>query len=159
MAEQRYVVLGPGQRVPYPEPTSAAATKIGKANKRVDSKCEVRLRSALHRMGLRFRKDLLVRAGGLRVRPDIVFTRARVAVFVDGCFWHGCPTHATTPKTNQGYWVPKLAANEARDRRVDEALTGEGWTVLRIWEHEDPMSSAAMVREVVAGRHGDGGTP
>lgn len=153
MAE-RYVVLGPGQRVPYPEPTSAAATKIGKANKRVGSKCEVALRSALHRMGLRFRKDLLLRVGGLRVHPDIVFTRARVAVFVDGCFWHGCPVHATKPKSNQGYWGPKLAANEARDRRVDAALAAEGWTVVRVWEHEDPAAAAARVREVVARRHG-----
>ena len=127
MAAQRYVVLGPGQRVPYPEPTSAAATKIGKANKRTGTKCEVALRSALHRMGLRFRKDLLLRVGGLRVHPDVVFTRARVAVFVDGCFWHGCPTHATKPKSNQGYWGPKLAANEARDRRVNAALGAAGW--------------------------------
>ena len=154
MAAERFVTLGPGHRVPYPEPSSAAATKIGKANKRKDSKCEVRLRSDLHRAGLRFRKDLLLRVGGLRVHPDIVFTKAKVAVFVDGCFWHGCPTHRTTPKSNTSYWGPKLAANEARDLRVNDALTADGWTVIRIWEHEDPTAAAEHVRAVVFARHG-----
>lgn len=156
MAERgadRFVVLGPGHRVPYPEPTSAAATKIGKANKRVGSKCEVALRSHLHRAGLRFRKDLLVRVGGVRTHADVVFTRAKVAVFVDGCFWHGCPEHRTTPKSNTSYWGPKLAANEARDRRVDAALVAEGWTVIRIWEHEDPSAAAIRVSETLAARH------
>src|SRR4051812_38786735 len=87
---QRTVNLGAGRVVPYPEPTGGAATKIGKANPRSDTRPEVRLRSALHRRGHRFRKDLLVRAGDVRVHPDIVFTRLKLAVFVDGCFWHGC---------------------------------------------------------------------
>lgn len=143
------MTLRGGVRVPYPEPTSAAATKFGKANKRVDSKCEVALRSHLHRRGLRFRKDLLVRVEGLRVHPDVVFTKAKVAVFVDGCFWHGCPTHATTPKSNTSYWGPKLAANGMRDRRVDAALAAGGWTVIRIWEHEDPHAAAALIAAAV----------
>lgn len=151
MSAQRHVTLSGGERVPYPEPTSEAATKIGKANTRVDSKCEVALRSHLHRRGLRFRKDLLIRVEGLRVRPDVVFAKAKVAVFVDGCFWHGCPTHATTPKSNTSYWGPKLAANEARDRRVDAALASEGWRVIRIWEHEDPTAAAELVRAAVTG--------
>jgi DNA mismatch endonuclease (patch repair protein) len=146
----RHVTLGGGVQVPYPEPTSAAATKIGKANRRVGSKCEVALRSALHRQGLRFRKDMLLRVGGVRVHPDVVFTRSKIAVFVDGCFWHGCPDHRTMPKTNTSYWGPKLAANEARDRRVDTALAEEGWTVIRIWEHEDPVAAAALIADGVA---------
>jgi DNA mismatch endonuclease (patch repair protein) len=148
------VNLGGGQVVPYPEPTSAAATKIGKANKRVDTKAEVRLRSALHAMGLRFRKDLLIRAGKVRTHPDIVFTKAKVAVFVDGCFWHMCPEHGTVPKSNAGYWVPKLQNNVARDQRVTAALEAEGWTVLRIWEHED----VTVARRVVASALGPAGT-
>jgi len=75
---------------------------------------------------LRFRKDHLIQVGGVRVRPDIVFSRWKVAVFVDGCFWHRCPEHFHEPKRNLEYWVPKLAANVARDRRVDAALTAGG---------------------------------
>ena len=143
--EGRTVNLGRGRRVPYPEPTSAAATKIGKANRRRDTKCEVLVRSELHRRGLRFRKDLLLRVGDVRVRPDVVFTRRRLAVFIDGCFWHLCPDHAHVPKSNLDYWVPKLNANVARDRRVDEALGSAGWRVLRIWEHVAPSDAADLV--------------
>jgi DNA mismatch endonuclease Vsr len=109
----RTVNLGGGLIVPYPEPTSPAATKIGKANLRTGTKPEVELRSALHRAGLRFRKDLLIQVAGIRVRPDVVFTRRKVAVFVDGCFWHGCPDHQHLPKSNQDYWIPKLRANSS----------------------------------------------
>jgi DNA mismatch endonuclease (patch repair protein) len=133
----RTVNLGGGQVVPYPEPTSDAATKIGKANKRTDTKAEVQLRSALHAKGLRFRKDMLIRAGDVRTHPDIVFTKAKVAVFVDGCFWHMCPDHGRVPKSNPAYWVPKLNANVARDARVTGALEADGWTVVRFWEHEE----------------------
>lgn len=141
----RTVALGGGVRVPYPEPGSAAASAIGRGNRRADTKPEVILRSALHRRGLRFRKDLLVRAGDVRTHPDIVFTRSRVAVFVDGCFWHLCPDHFHEPKSNLDYWRPKLAANQARDRRVDAALTADGWTVVRIWEHEPVGPAVAAV--------------
>jgi DNA mismatch endonuclease (patch repair protein) len=146
----RTVNLGGGRRVPYPEPGTPAATKIGKANRRVDTKPEVRVRSALHRQGLRYRKDLLIRVGAVRVRPDVVFTRARVALFIDGCFWHGCPDHQQVPRTNQGYWIPKLAANVERDRRVDAALREDGWAVLRAWEHE-PVE--AVVQRVISTLH------
>src|SRR5581483_11878695 len=153
----RAVRLGGGVVVPYPAPTSAVATKIGKANRRRDTKPEVQLRSALHRMGLRFRKDLRISAGGLRVCPDIVFTRARVAVFVDGCFWHRCPVHGTSPRRNSAYWAPKLAANVDRDRRVDLALRRDGWRVERVWEHDDPSTAARRVaralRTTNAARH------
>jgi DNA mismatch endonuclease (patch repair protein) len=148
----RTVNLGGGLVVPYPEPSSEAATKIGIANKRVDSKPEVALRSALHRAGYRFRKDLLVRAGGKRTHPDIVFTKQKVAVFVDGCFWHGCAEHQVIPRSNRDYWVPKLQRNVDRDREVDEALVSEGWIVVRFWEHEGaegPSSSLVALLESV----------
>ena len=141
----RTVNLGRGVVVPYPEPTTEAATKIGKANRRTDTKVEVALRSELHRRGRRFRKDHLIRVDGVRVRPDIVFTRRMLAVFVDGCFWHCCPEHMRVPKSNVDYWGPKLQANVERDRRVDAALRGSGWTVLRIWEHEDPLAAATRI--------------
>lgn len=148
----REVVLSSGERVPYPEPSSAAATKIGVANRRRDTAAELRLRSELHARGLRFRKDLLVRAGKVRVHPDIVFTRAKVAVFLDGCFWHACPEHGTVPKSNVGYWQPKLAANVERDRRVNKALTADGWLVRRVWEHEDLDLVAAEIEPIVRSR-------
>lgn len=144
--------LGGGVRVPYPEPSGAAATRIGRANRRTDTKPEVQLRSALHRRGLRFRKDQLLRLGDVRVRPDVVFTRRRVAVFVDGCFWHCCPTHSTIPRSNRDYWVPKLGANVKRDRRVDAALREHGWLVLRFWEHEDSNTAADEVEQCLSQR-------
>ncbi len=144
-ASPRTVNLGRGKFVPYPEPVDAAATKVGKGNRRKDTKPEIRLRSALHRRGFRFRKDHLLRAGEVRVRPDIVFPRWTLAVFVDGCFWHGCPEHQHVPQRNRDYWVPKLEANTARDRRVDAALIGGGWEVMRLWEHEDVEAAAQRV--------------
>lgn len=82
---------------------------------------------------------------------DIVFTRAKVAVFVDGCFWHGCPEHYQRPAINQGYWRPKLEQNLARDAIADAALLAEGWTVIRAWEHEDPEVVADRVETAVRG--------
>lgn len=150
----RKVVLSSGERVPYPEPSSAAATKIGIANRRRDTAAELRLRSELHASGLRFRKDLLLRVGTVRVHPDIVFTRAKVAVFLDGCFWHACPEHGTVPKSNVTYWAPKLTANTERDQRVNEALTMDGWLVRRVWEHEDLTLVAAEIEPIVRSRSG-----
>jgi DNA mismatch endonuclease (patch repair protein) len=146
----RTVVVGPGIRAPYPVPSTPAATKIALANRRKDTRPEVALRSALHRMGLRFRKAHTVRAGDVLVRPDVVFTRHRVAVFVDGCFWHCCPEHGRIPKSNLDYWIPKLQANVTRDRRVTAALRRDGWHVVRVWEHEPPSSAAAVIAGVVA---------
>lgn len=106
------------------------------AIKRAGTQPERLVRSTLHRMGFRFRKDLPIREGGMLIRPDIVFTRARVAVFIDGCFWHSCPEHGAAPRKNTGYWNPKLAGNADRDRRQNAALEAAGWKVVRIWEHE-----------------------
>ncbi|HEU5063660.1 MAG TPA: very short patch repair endonuclease [Solirubrobacterales bacterium] len=114
-------------------------------NRRRDSRPELALRRALHRSGMRFRVDLPIRTEARTVRPDIVFTRARLAVFIDGCFWHCCPQHGTSPKANPRYWRPKLARNVERDRLVDAALSAAGWSVLRAWEHEDPEEVANRV--------------
>src|SRR5262245_28321051 len=123
-----------------------------KANRRRDTTPEVRVRSALHRAGLRFRKDLLVRFRGGHTRPDVVFTSTRVAVYVDGCFWHSCPRHGTRPRNNSWYWRPKLRRNLARDRRVTRRLRAEGWLVLRRWEHELPSAVAAAVVSAIRAR-------
>jgi DNA mismatch endonuclease (patch repair protein) len=105
-------------------------------NPRRDTKPEVAARSALHAKGLRFRKDLPLRLADRVVRPDVVFTKARLALFIDGCFWHRCPLHGNQPRANSDYWGPKLDRNVARDRQVDHALREEGWLVIRVWEHE-----------------------
>jgi DNA mismatch endonuclease (patch repair protein) len=108
------------------------------ANRRVDTRPERRLRSHVHRSGMRFRKDFRIRAEDVSVRVDMVFIKARVAVFVDGCFWHQCPEHATMPKRHVEFWRTKLLRNVERDRATDRALTNSGWTVIRCWEHEEP---------------------
>jgi DNA mismatch endonuclease (patch repair protein) len=133
----------------YPHPSSAAATAVMKGNRRVDTRPERALRSLLHRQGERFRKDFSIRAGDVRVRPDIVFTRRRLAVFVDGCFWHRCPQHATSPRSNSEYWRTKLDGNVARDRRNDAALRADGWSVLRVWEHEPVEEAVVRVAETL----------
>ena len=107
-----------------------------KANRRTDTKPELALRHALHRLGYRYRKDYRLDLGaGRRVRPDIAFTARKVAVFVDGCFWHACPEHGSKPRANAWYWGPKLIKNVERDRVNDAALILAGWTVVRLWEH------------------------
>lgn len=122
---------------------------MGRANRGRDTQPELRLRSALHRRGLRFRVHRRA-VRELAVRPDILFGPARVAVFVDGCFWHACPLHSTLPKANRAWWSEKLAANVARDRRNDEALARHGWEVIRIWEHDDVEIAASRIQEIVA---------
>lgn len=111
---------------------------------------ELALRGELHRRGLRYRVDVR----GLPGRPDIVFTKARIAVQVDGCFWHGCPDHAVAPRSNAAWWRDKLALNRSRDARNDAALQAEGWLVLRIWEHVDASAAADLVEGVWRARTG-----
>jgi DNA mismatch endonuclease, patch repair protein len=116
-----------------------------RGNRLRDTKPEIAVRSALHRLGLRFRKDLHLRIGGPRgVRSDLAFTRQRVVVFIDGCFWHSCPLHGHVPTTNSGYWHEKLKRNVERDERNTQALTNAGWKVVRIWEHE-PLDEAVSL--------------
>jgi DNA mismatch endonuclease (patch repair protein) len=130
----------------YPFPSSPAVTAAMRGNRRANTKPELALRSALHARGLRFRKDFLIRTlAGDRVKVDIAFTRSRVAVFVDGCFWHGCPEHGNMPKANTHYWGPKLARNQARDHRVTDALRADGWAVLRVWEHVPVSDAVALI--------------
>jgi len=124
-----------------------------RANRRTDTKPELALRRALHKRGYRFRKDYrLDLDGGRRVRPDIAFTARRVAVFVDGCFWHACPEHGSKPRANDWYWTPKLARNVERDRVADETLASAGWQVVRIWEHDSLEQALAAVIAVVGAR-------
>ena len=101
-------------------------------------------------MGYRFRKDLYLRLGTVRVHVDIAFTKQRVAVFVDGCFWHCCPIHGTQPRSNTQYWAPKLARNVERDAQATAALEADGWTVVRLWEHVPVDEAVGSVERVLA---------
>lgn len=116
-----------------------------------DTKPELALRHELWRRGLRYRVDVSPIRGSRR-RADLVFTRARVVVYVDGCFWHSCPTHATVSKANREWWEAKLAANVARDRDTDALLEEAGWQVVRVWEHEEPTSAADRVQRAIRQR-------
>lgn len=135
----------------YPQPSTPAASAAMRGNRKRDTRPELRLRSALHRQGLRFRVQRRVAAGPVVVRPDIVFARAKTAVFVDGCFWHGCPEHGTTPRSNTWYWGPKLERNIRRDRFVDRELQLAGWSVIRVWEHDGLSAAAAKVVAALGG--------
>jgi DNA mismatch endonuclease, patch repair protein len=119
------------------------------ANRGSDSAPEVALRRELYRRGLRFRKHVRP-LSGMRCTGDVVFTRQRVVVFVDGCFWHRCPIHATDPKANAEFWSAKFERNVARDRKNDTDLAEAGWTVVRIWEHEPPDEAADRVCAAIA---------
>ena len=118
---------------------------------RRDTAPELALRSELHRRGLRFRVDRAP-VRGLRSRADIVLGPARVAVYVDGCFWHSCPEHGTQPVANAEFWERKLARNRERDAATNRVLGEHGWAVLRFWEHEDPVAAADRVERVVRSR-------
>ena len=133
-----------------PVPSSAAASAVMRGNRRRDTRPELAVRSALHRRGLRFRVDVPVLKDRRR-RVDIVLSGPRVALFIDGCFWHGCPSHGSQPVANSDYWSRKLAGNVARDRDTDARLRREGWRVIRVWEHEDPDAAAAAIERVVRG--------
>jgi DNA mismatch endonuclease (patch repair protein) len=145
-------------RLPATPPASSDAVRATmRANRRRDTAPELALRRELHRRGLRFRVDHRP-VPGIRCRVDVVFTRARIAVFVDGCFWHSCPAHAVAPKRNGDWWAEKLAGNVARDRRNDEQLEAAGWTVVRVWEHEAAAEAAdrvcvALRAAAAAGEH------
>jgi DNA mismatch endonuclease, patch repair protein len=136
--------------LPYPSPTSTTVSQLMRANRKIGTRPEALLRSALHHRGLRFRKALLIDVGVLKVRPDVVFTKAHVAAFMDGCFWHSCPEHGTSPNTNSSYWLPKLRRNVERDVLVNEALVGAGWTVIRVWEHDVRRDIDNIVARIAA---------
>lgn len=132
--------------------TDAATSARMSRQRRAGTDPEMALRRELHRRGLRYFVDRAPLRGQRR-RADVVFPRARIAVYVDGCFWHRCPEHATNPKNNAQWWADKLAGNVARDRATDAALTEAGWQVIRVWEHEDPVAAADLVQSAVAATH------
>ncbi|MET7875759.1 very short patch repair endonuclease [Micromonospora profundi] len=115
-----------------------------RANKSRDTKPELALRRAVHARGMRYRVGIRPVAG-LRRTADLVFTKAHVAVFLDGCFWHGCPQHHTIAKTNATFWAEKVRRNRERDAETDRLLAQNGWDVVRIWEHEDPEQAAERI--------------
>jgi DNA mismatch endonuclease, patch repair protein len=120
-----------------------------RSTKRTDTSPELALRSVLHRAGARFRKDYPVKTEHRSVRPDIVFPARRLAVFVDGCFWHRCPEHGTQPRAHGDFWRAKLDRNVERDRETDAALEAAGWRVFRCWEHEPPEEAAVRILSVL----------
>ncbi|WP_410587565.1 very short patch repair endonuclease [Amycolatopsis sp. lyj-23] len=135
---------------PYPAAANEGRSRNMRANRRTDTKPEVTLRKELHRLGYRYRKDLPIVLEGVRVRPDIVFTKRKVAIFVDGCFWHVCPEHGRHPTSNEWYWTPKLRRNMSRDQLVTEALVDAGWRVVRIWEHVPLRDAVSAVEAAIS---------
>ncbi|MDK1347169.1 very short patch repair endonuclease [Streptomyces sp. 378] len=119
-----------------------------------DTAVELAVRRLLHAAGMRYRVEYPV-PGLPRRRIDVAFPRVKVAVLIDGCFWHGCPHHATHPKANAEWWRTKLDRNMARDRETTEHLVTAGWTVLRFWEHEAPEEVAVQVAAAVQRRRSD----
>ncbi len=128
--------------------SSAATRRVMQANRSRDTRAGAADPQGASRPGLRYR--VAVRpVADIRVAADIVFRGPRVAVFVDGCFWHGCPTHSSPPRTNAAYWAAKIGANRERDARAGRLLAKAGWTVIRVWEHEDPVLGAARIRDAL----------
>jgi DNA mismatch endonuclease (patch repair protein) len=128
--------------------TTPAIRRTMLGNRSRDTAPELKVRRAVHAMGLRYRVAYRPEPA-LRRTADLVFTRARVAVFIDGCYWHGCPEHYIEPASNVDYWRPKIARNRERDAETTAALGAAGWQVLRFWSHEDPARVAAAIAEAV----------
>lgn len=138
-----------------PVASSDVVARRMQRQRRRDTGPELALRRALWALGLRYRVDIAPIPG--RRRADVVFPRAKVAVYVDGCFWHSCPTHATVPKANRAWWVAKLEGNRRRDAETDRALTESGWVVVRVWEHRRPDEAANEIAACVRARRGRSG--
>lgn len=140
-----------------PSASSALVNRVMRANKSRDTNPEKTLRSALHRRGLRFRKHCKPDVS-VNCTVDVVFVSPKVCVFIDGCFWHGCPMHFFPPKINSEWWVEKIAETRARDSRQARHLRRRGWCVIRVWEHEidcDRLPAIAKkIHQVVARRKG-----
>lgn len=128
---------------------AATSARMAKVRTR-DTGPEMAIRRELHRRGRRFFVQRQV--DGTRRRADIIFPKAQLAIFVDGCFWHSCPDHATHPKRNAEWWAAKLATNVARDRETDRVLGEGGWTVVRVWEHESPAAAVDRIESVLGPR-------
>ncbi len=138
----------PNRRQPEPALSHRMSTLA-----RRDTAPELAIRRALHAAGLRYRVQLPV-PGSRRRTMDVAFTRAQVALFVDGCFWHGCPEHGVQPRANSDWWRWKLARNQARDVDTTRLLQEQGWQVLRVWEHEQPSAVVEAVRRLLPPRAG-----
>jgi len=141
----------PRRKVLRIEASSTVASKRMRACGPRDTAPELALRRMLHGMGLRYRLDEPV-LKGFRRKADLVFRRARIAVYVDGCFWHRCPLHATWPKANAEFWRDKIETNRLRDIDTDRRLAEQGWLVIRVWEHEDPAPAAERIAAAIAAR-------
>ncbi|MFD1935166.1 very short patch repair endonuclease [Nonomuraea mangrovi] len=128
--------------------SSEGVRKSMQANKSRDTKPELALRRAVHALGLRYRVSTRP-LQEIRRTADLVFTRAKIAVFLDGCFWHGCPEHHTKAATNADYWAEKVTRNRHRDVETDRLLAEAGWSAIRVWEHEDPLEAAVRIAEQV----------
>jgi DNA mismatch endonuclease, patch repair protein len=135
----------PSGMTDYPHPSTAAASAVMRANRKTNTKPELAVRRLLHARGYRYRVNYRIKTDVVIVRPDIVFTKRRLAVFIDGCFWHNCPQHGNRPNANQVYWSAKLDRNKQRDILVSEGLEESGWEVLRIWEHVPPVAACEMI--------------
>jgi DNA mismatch endonuclease (patch repair protein) len=122
-----------------------------RSNRPRDTRPELALRKAMHRLGLRYRVSARP-LPGIHRTADVVFVRAKVAVFLDGCFWHGCPEHHTVAITNADYWAEKVRHNRQRDIETDEILSSSGWQVIRVWEHEDTTAAAERIATAVRDR-------
>jgi DNA mismatch endonuclease (patch repair protein) len=131
--------------------SSPAARRVMIGNKKRDTRPELAVRRAAHALGLRYRVACRP-SRSHRWTADLVFPRARVAVFIDGCFWHACPEHFKPPATNTSYWGPKIARNQERDSRATSELADSGWTVMRFWEHERSDVVAETIASVVRPR-------
>lgn len=139
--------------MPSVSPSSPEASRRMARVRQRGTDVEIELRRALHALGLRYRLQVPLSRKPRRV-ADIVFIGARAAVFVDGCFWHGCPLHATWPKENAGFWRAKIEANRARDADTTRRLRELGWEVIRVWSHEDPVEAARLIYDRVLERKG-----
>lgn len=138
-------------RASTPVPSSLTVRDQFRRQRPRDTAPELALRRLLHARGLRYRVDTAP-LPGVRRRADVVFTRVRLAVFVDGCFWHSCPLHATRPKANAVWWAAKLESTVRRDRDTDTRLAAAGWVVVRVWEHERPAEAAEKVARAYTAR-------
>lgn len=136
--------------MPALETNPKTSARMSKQRSR-DTDIEIALRRILHAAGFRYRVHRRP-LKGVRREADIVFGPARVAVFVDGCYWHGCPEHATWPKTNAGFWREKIEKNRTRDRDTDARLAEAGWAAVRVWEHESAAEAAGRIAALVRER-------
>ncbi|MHA7285113.1 very short patch repair endonuclease [Arthrobacter sp. MDT3-44] len=128
--------------------TSPAVRKAMQGNRSRDTKPELAVRRLVHAQGMRYRVNYRP-IPDLRRTADVVFSRLKIAVFIDGCFWHGCPEHHTAPKANAAYWSAKVEANRSRDMDTTARLTAAGWSVLRFWSHEDPSYAVKEIQQAV----------